>query len=237
MKVEIWSDVVCPWCYVGKRHFEAALAGFGHADEVSVEWRSFELDPAAPARVAMPMSAILERKYGMTAEQAEAANARMTALAASVGLEYHLDRVQVGNTFDAHRLIHLAASRGLGDAMKERLFAAYFTEGESPSDHATLTRLAVDVGLDKEDVERVLDGEEFAGDVRHDEARAASLGVGGVPFFVIDESLGVSGAQPSDVLLGALERAWDGAHPVTVVAGAGDDQAEGPGCTDGTCAV
>ena len=174
MKVEIWSDVVCPWCYVGKRQFEAALSRFAHADQVSVEWRSFELDPSSPDRVDLPMTTILQRKYGMTEQQAEDANANMTALAASVGLDYHLDQVQVGNTFDAHRLIHLAAAHGLGDAMKERLMAAYFTEGESPSDHVTLARLAVEVGLDKEDVVATLEGDSFAVEVRNDEKRASS---------------------------------------------------------------
>jgi predicted DsbA family dithiol-disulfide isomerase len=239
MRVEIWSDVVCPWCYVGKRQFEDALSRFGHADQVSVEWKSFELDPTAPARVGLPMGTVLQRKYGMSAEQAEAANQKMTALAASVGLEYHLDQVQMGNTFDAHRLIHLAAGHGLGDAMKERLLAAYFTEGQSPSDHATLTRLATEVGLDPDEVHEVLDSDAFAEDVRHDEARAAALGATGVPFFVIDEAFGVSGAQPADVLLGALERAWSESHPLTLIdpADAGDTGAEAGACADGACAV
>ncbi len=161
------------------------------------------------------MTKILQHKYGMTEEQAEAANAKMTALAASVGLEYHLDDVQAGNTFDAHRLIHLAATHGLGDAMKERLFAAYFTEGQSPSGHDTLTGLAVEVGLDAGEVGGMLDGDAFATEVRDDESRAVSLGATGVPFFVIDEAFGVSGAQPADVLLGALERAWSESHPLT----------------------
>jgi predicted DsbA family dithiol-disulfide isomerase len=235
VKVEIWSDVVCPWCYVGKRQFEEALGQFGHADEVRVEWRSFELDPNAPARVDLPMSKVLERKYGMTAEQAHSANERMTDLAARVGLEYHLDAVQIGNTFDAHRLIHLAAAHDRGDAMKERLFAAYFTEGLSVGDHATLTRLAVEVGLDPDDVRSVLAGDGYAAEVRHDEARASSLGVSGVPFFVIDEAYGVSGAQPADVLLGALDRAWSDAHPIAVVNATQADA--GSDCSDGACAV
>jgi predicted DsbA family dithiol-disulfide isomerase len=233
VKVEIWSDVVCPWCYVGKRQFEDALSRFGHADQVTVEWRSFELDPSAPARVDLPMATVLQRKYGMTAEQALAANQKMTALAASVGLEYHLDAVQMGNTFDAHRVIHLAATHGLGDAMKERLLAAYFTEGELPSDHDTLVRLAAEVGLDPAEVGEALTGDAFAAEVRGDEARATSLGATGVPFFVIDEAYGVSGAQPPEVLLGALEQAWSAAHPLTVI-GHG---ADGGACTDGACAV
>ena len=236
MKVEIWSDVVCPWCYVGKRNFEEALSRFRHGDQVSVAWRSFELNPTSPARVGMTMSEILQRKYGMTEDQAVAANQRMTALAAGVGLEYHLDRVQAGNTFDAHRLIHLAASAGLGDAMKERLLAAYFTEGRSIGDHAELTELAIDIGLDRSEVESALGGDAFASEVRDDESRAALLGVSGVPFFVIDEVVGVSGAQPPEVLLEALERVWSESHPITVVAGPSQG-AEGKACADGACAV
>ncbi len=208
MKVEIWSDVVCPWCYVGKRQFERALSRFAHADQVELRWRSYELDPRSPALVGIPMSQILERKYGMSAEQAEQANQRMTALAAGVGLEYHLDTVQAGNTFDAHRLVHLATRLGLGDAMEERLFAAYFTEGLPIGDRAGLVALAAQVGLDPNDVEAALAGDDFAAEVRDDEARAASLGITGVPFYVIDDTYGIAGAQPSDVLLQALEQAW-----------------------------
>lgn len=209
MLVEIWSDVVCPWCYVGKRNLEAALAEFDHADRVTVEWRSYELDPTTPSRVELSMDEVLERKYGLTPEQASAANRQMTALAAKVGLDYHLDRVQIGNTFDAHRLIHLAAEGGKAGEMKERLLRAYFTEGRAISDPATLAELANEVGLDPSRVAHVLDGDEFAADVRADEARARELGSTGVPYFVFDERLGVPGAQPPDVLLRLLNRAWD----------------------------
>ncbi len=236
MKVEIWSDVVCPWCYVGKRRFEEALSRFRHADQVEVEWRSFELDPNSPVWVGRPMSQILQRKYGMTEQQAEAANERMTALAAASGLEYHLDSVQAGNTFDAHRLIHLGASRGLGDAMKERLLAAYFTEGLSVGDLPTLAKLGVEVGLDPEEVDRTLQGDDFATDVRSDEARATALGVSGVPFFVIDEAYGISGAQPAEVLLEAMEQAWSASHPLVTIPGTVPG-ADGAVCSDDSCAV
>lgn len=209
MLVEIWSDVVCPWCYVGKRNLEAALAGFDHADRVTVEWRSFELDPTTPARVELSMDEVLERKYGMTREEASAANRQMTELADKVGLEYHLDRVQIGNTFDAHRLIHLASHEGKAGEMKERLLRAYFTEGRAVSDRSTLGELASEVGLDPGRVADVLDGDEYAADVRADEARAQELGSTGVPYFVFDERLGLPGAQPPDVLLRLLNRAWD----------------------------
>jgi len=209
MLIEIWSDVVCPWCYVGKRNLEAALTAFAHADDVTIEWRSYELDPTTPARVELSMDEVLERKYGMTSDQASKANLRMTELAATVGLEYHLDRVQIGNTFDAHRLIHLAADEGRADEMKERLLRAYFTEGRAISDPTTLTALAVEVGLDRGRVADVLEGDDYGADVRADEDRAMELGSTGVPFFVFDERLGVPGAQPPDVLLRLLERAWD----------------------------
>jgi predicted DsbA family dithiol-disulfide isomerase len=209
VKIEIWSDVVCPWCYVGKRNLEAALAQFAHADQVDVEWRSFELDPSTPRRVELSMDEVLVRKYGMSRDQATMANRQMTELAAEVGLEYHLDRVQIGNTFDAHRLIHLADQSGLAGAMKERLLAAYFTEGRAVSDPATLADLATEVGLDPVRVDEVLDGDEFAAEVRADQARAIEFGSTGVPFFLIDERFAIPGAQPPDVLLRLIERMWE----------------------------
>jgi predicted DsbA family dithiol-disulfide isomerase len=232
--VEVWSDVVCPWCFIGKRQLEAAVARFGHGDEVSVEWRSFELDPAAPPTSELPMSEILQRKYGMSAEQVASTQQRITGLAADLGLEYHLDEVQAGNTFDAHRLIHLAGTHGLSDAMKERLMVAYFTEARPIGDRATLTELAAEVGLDPAEVDDVLSGDRFGAEVRGDEARARALGASGVPFFVIDEAYGVSGAQPAEVLLGALEQAWTASHPLSMVTGATD---AGEACDDGSCPV
>ena len=236
MKVEIWSDVACPWCYVGKRHFETALSQFSHADEVSIEWKSFELDPRAPTLRNMTMDEMLQRKYGMTEEQAVAANQKMTALAAGVGLDFHLDRAQMGNTFDAHRLIHLAARHGLGGAMKERLFAAYFTEGRSIGEPAVLQDLAVEVGLDPAEVETTLTGNAYASDVRRDEARARTIGVNGVPFFLIDERFAVAGAQPTEVLVGALQRAWVEVHPIDIV-NARADGADRSACAGGFCGI
>ena len=236
MQVEIWSDVVCPWCYIGMRMFEAALAAFDHRDDVAVTWRSYELDPGAPARRDLPMVELLQKKYSMTEEQAVAANDRVTAIAAGVGLEYHLDRAAMGNTFDAHRLIHLAAAHGRGDAMKERLMAGYFTEGAAVGDTATLEQLAADVGLDTDEVRAVLAGDAFADEVRDDERQASALGVSGVPFFVIDRAYGISGAQDPDVILGALERAWADTHPGRLVdAAPGDDGAAA--CDGEACAV
>jgi predicted DsbA family dithiol-disulfide isomerase len=205
LTVEIWSDVVCPWCYVGKRRFEKALAAFEHRDEVDVVWRSFELDPnAAPTREGS-YAEHLARKYGMSVEQAENMNTQMTSLAAGEGLDYHLDRSRGGNSFHAHRLTHLAAENDKQDAMQERLFRAYFTEGEAIGELETLHRLATELGLDPSG----LDGNAYADAVRADEELAARIGIQGVPFFVLDRRYGVSGAQPSELLLQALEKAWE----------------------------
>lgn len=212
MKIEIWSDIACPWCYVGKRRFERALEQFEHAGDVEVVWRSFELDPSAPRTHAESQDELLAKKYGMPVEKARAMNERMTGEARKEGLDFHFDRVKVGNTFDAHRLVHLAAATGRADAMKERLMRAYFTEGEAVGDPDTLVRLGVEVGLDDARVREVVSGDAYAEDVRDDEQRAQSFGISGVPFFAIDEKYGVSGAQPSEVLLGALRQAYEEAE-------------------------
>ena len=207
MRIEIWSDVVCPWCYIGKRRFETALAGYERADEVEIVWRSFELDPDAPRTRTEPPAERLAQKYGMTVEQAQQAQARVTAVAAAEGLEYRLADARSGNSFDAHRLLQLAGERGLQPELKERLLRAYFSEGEAIGEPDVLERLAVEVGLDGAEVAALLAGDRFADDVRADERRARLLGIHGVPFFVIDERVGVEGAQPPDVLLGAFRQA------------------------------
>jgi predicted DsbA family dithiol-disulfide isomerase len=213
VKVEIWSDVVCPWCAIGKARFERAVAEFGHGDEVEVVWRSFELDPTAPRRLEGDLVDRLADKYGMAREQAEASQARLTSMAVEEGLEFRFDRAQTGNTFDAHRLLHLAADHGFQGALKDRLFRAYFTEGEPIGDPDTLRRLAVEVGLEPTEVDRVLAGDAYADAVRADEAEAQALGVTGVPFFVVDRRFGVSGAQSSDLLVDVLTEAWNEAVP------------------------
>ncbi len=204
MKVEIWSDVVCPWCYVGKRRFESALARFPHADEVEVVWKSFELDPEAPARRGSTAEH-LARKYGLTMEQVTAMNERMEKLATAEGLEYHLDETKGGNTLDAHRLLHLAKEHGLQGEMKERLLRAYFTEGEPVAERAMLVRLADEVGVPE--AAEVLASDACTKDVRADEHEARLLGIAAVPFFVIDRYYGIEGAQSADVILDALTQA------------------------------
>jgi predicted DsbA family dithiol-disulfide isomerase len=208
MQVEIWSDVVCPWCYLGKRRFERALESFGQRDQVEVVYRSFELDPSADPGVSTPTIDLLASKYGMSVAQATAAQRQMEERAAHDGLEFRMEGLRSGNTRDAHRLLHLAKARDRQAELAERLHRAYFTEQASVFDHASLAQLAVDAGLDHDEVEKVLAGEDYGDAVDADEAMARSLGANGVPFFVIDRRYGISGAQPADVFARALDRAW-----------------------------
>lgn len=208
VKVEIWSDVVCPWCAIGKRRFSAALQAFDHADEVDIVWRSFELDPHAPRELSGDLADHLAAKYGRTREQAVQMQADMTRTAADEGLTFRFDRARSGNTFDAHRLLHLARDRGVADALKDALFSAYLTDGAAIGDPDTLVRVAAGAGLDADEARAVLDTGKYGDDVRFDEQEAHDLGISGVPFFVIDRRYGVSGAQPPAVLLQALEQAW-----------------------------
>ena len=207
MHIEIWSDIACPWCYVGKRRFEAALAAYEHRDEVTVTWRSFELAPQAPPQRDLDGAGHLAQKYGMSRDEALAMQARMSATAAGEGLEFRFDIARGGNTFDAHRVVHLAAAHGLQDAMQERIMRAYLTEGELISDHATLERLAVESGLPADEVREVLSSDRYAAEVRADERTAALLGISAVPFFVVDRALGAAGAHASEQLLELLRQA------------------------------
>jgi predicted DsbA family dithiol-disulfide isomerase len=208
MQVEIWSDVVCPWCYLGRRHLELALEGFGHRSDVDITYRSFELDPAAPPGVTTPTVERLASKYGMSTAQAHEAQRQMEQRAAQRGLTFRMDGLRSGSTRDAHRLLHLAKAHGRQSELAEGLHRAYFTEQASVFDHAALAGLAVDAGLDADEALAVLAGDEYARDVDADEAMARSLGVTGVPFFVFDRRYAVSGAQPPEVLAQALERTW-----------------------------
>jgi predicted DsbA family dithiol-disulfide isomerase len=208
MQVEIWSDVVCPWCYIGKRRFEDALSRFEHRDQVEVVWRAFELDPSAPRTRPGSHVEHLAAKYRMSSPEAQAMIDRVVAAAAANGLEFHLDIAQPGNTFDAHRLLHLAREQGVQGVVKERFMAANFTEGVAIGDPPALTALAVEAGLDREDVRRVLESDAYGADVRADEQRAARLGISAVPFFVVNGKYGVSGAQPPEMLARLLDDAW-----------------------------
>jgi predicted DsbA family dithiol-disulfide isomerase len=231
MEIEIWSDVACPWCYVGKRRFEAALEQFEHRDDVTITWRSFELDPEAPAEREGDRAEHLARKYGMSAEQAKQSEVQMTQTAAGEGLDFHLDISRAGNTFDGHRLVHLAKSHDLQDAMKERLLQAYFGEGELISDHQTLVRLAQEVGLPEDEVREMLASDRYAAEVREDERAAHSFGISAVPTFVVDRQLGASGAHPPEQLLGLLRQGWaQRKPPVGVVLGADGEACGVDGC-------
>jgi len=231
MEVEIWSDINCPWCYIGKRRFEAALSQFDHAGDVNVTWRSFELDPSAPADTGGNSAALIAEKYGITAERAQEMEAHVTEVAAGDGLEYNLEGSRLGNTFDGHRLIHLAQRHGLQDAMKERLFRARFTEGRLVSDPEVLVACAVEVGLDADEVRAVLASDAYADAVRADEQLAQQFGISGVPMFVVDRALGASGAQPPELLVQLLQQGWEQRPPINIVSGEGDGAACGvDGC-------
>jgi len=208
VKVEIWSDVVCPWCYIGKRRFETAMARFEHASDIEVEWRSFQLNPDQPKGAREPLDESLAKKMRTTLEEVRQMNAQVTELAAAEGLEYHFETYRVVNTFDAHRVMHLAKARGLGTEAHERLLRAQLVEGEILEDHDTLIRLAAEVGVPAAETARVLATDAFADAVNEDIALARALGAGGVPFFVIDRRYGVSGAQPPELFLEALETAY-----------------------------
>jgi predicted DsbA family dithiol-disulfide isomerase len=241
MRIDVWSDVVCPWCYIGKRRLEEALVASG--DTAQVVWHSFQLDPSSTNDDPRDLATRLGEKYGRGREWGLQANAQVTEVAAEVGLEYHLDQAKPVNTVDAHRLLHLArelAESGAVPAdtqgrLKERLLKAYFTDGLPVGDHTTLTELATEVGLPTERVREVLGGTTYAQEVAEDQAQALAYGANGVPFFVIDEKYGVSGAQPVEVFQEALRRANADRKPVTLItapgATTGGDAACGPdGC-------
>lgn len=236
MKVEIWSDIACPWCAIGKRRFERAIEAFEHRHAVDVVWRSFELDPAAPRRRELSQPAHLATKYGVTLAQAQAMNVRMSAEAAKEGLRFDLDRARVGNTFDAHRLIHFAEAHGRRDEIVDRLFRAYLGEGRAIGEREVLVEIAAEARLDPEAARTMLASDAYAAAVRADEARARMFGISGVPFFAIDERVGVSGAQPSEALLEVLREAWRESAAVETptvepaTGGAG-------GCADGYCSM
>jgi predicted DsbA family dithiol-disulfide isomerase len=211
--VEIWSDIACPWCYVGKRRFEAALAAFEHRDEVAVTWRSFELDPQAPVARSVDSATHLAQKYGMSRDEALASQRKLAEVAAGDGLDLRFDLAQGGNTFDAHRLVQLAKAEGVQDAMKERLMRAYFTEGARIGDPGALAPFALEVGLPEDDVREVLAGERYATAVRDDERTAMALGINAVPFFVVDRRIGAAGAHPPEALGELLRRGWEARAP------------------------
>lgn len=230
MKVDIWSDVRCPFCYIGKRKFELALDQFEHKDKVEVVWHSFELDPLLQTRNDVDVYDYLADLKGLNREWSVQIHDQVTQSAAEVGLEYNFDKAVVANSFDAHRLIQLAKTHGLGDACEEALFKAYFTEGINISDHSALTRIGTDLGIDQSDIETVLTTNALADEVKTDGIRAQQLGIRGVPFFLMNDLVTVSGAQPPTTFLNSLRNAWKHYE-----SSAAHDNTDGVCSIDGSC--
>ena len=237
MQIEIWSDVKCPWCFVGKRRFETALAGFEHRDQVTVTWKSFQLDPDLPDHYDGTEQQYLAERKGISEDRIRQMWDSLSASAAGEGLNFRFEDVVVGNSFTAHRFLHLAKSQGLGDAAKEAILSAHFEQGKDTSDTDFLVELGNQIGLAEQDVRDTLGTDRFADDVRHDIAEARTLGISGVPFFVIDRKYGISGAQPAELFAEALATAWQEAHPLTLVnpAGAAATSADGEACGPDGC--
>ena len=232
MKIEIWSDVVCPFCYIGKRRLEHALGEFAHRADVQVEWKSFQLTPDFAPVPGESIHASLAKKKGVPEAEGRRMNEHMAQVAQEVGLAYDFDRAVPANTFLAHQLIHFGAHHGRQDATKERLLAAYYQEGRDLNDPETLVSLAAEIGLDADAARQALRAGTYANEVRRDEYEAQQIGVRGVPFFVFEDKYAVSGAQPSAVFAEVLEKVWaenhPPAHPVVL--------ADGPACGPDGCA-
>ncbi|KQY20511.1 disulfide bond formation protein DsbA [Cellulomonas sp. Root485] len=235
LNVEVWSDIACPWCYIGKRRFATALADFPHREHVEVTWRAYELSPSTPVGPGIPEIDALARHKGIPRDQVTRMFAQVTAVAAGEGLAYDFDRAIAANTFAAHRLVHLARTTGgpeLAERVLEALFSAHFEHGADLGDDDTLVRIVSGAGVDAEAARATLDGDDGADAVRADEDEARALGVTGVPFFVVDRRIAVSGAQPADVFTQLLETSWRDANPVQVLA-----TADGAACVDDSCAL
>jgi len=241
VKVEIWSDVACPWCHIGKRRFEAALDRFEHRDQIELEWKSFELDPSAQSQGADgaadegDYADRLARKYGTGRAGAQEMLNTMTATAAAEGLNFHFEKAIKTNTFDAHQVIHLAGERGVQDPVKERLLRGYFSEGAAVGDRRVLTQLGSEAGLDAAEVQAALEDQRYAAAVREDEAEASRLGISAVPFFVVNRKYGIAGAQPADQILEVLEQAWAEAHPLVMATGRHAAEEAAPACGPDGC--
>lgn len=234
MKIEIWSDVLCPFCYIGKRNFETALEQFIHKNDIEVTWKSFQLDPEIPEIVTENYQDYLVKRKGLSVDQVKGMLDNVTQTAKDVGLEYHLEKSVIVNSLNAHKLLQFAATKGLGDELEERLFRAFFTEGKNIADLAVLTRLGKEVGLDEKELQTAFTDDKYAYMVKQDIAEAQQIGVRGVPFFVFDRKYAVSGAQPPKAFLENLEKSfseWRKLNPETKL-----EVTEGQCCTtDGIC--
>ena len=240
MRIDIWSDVVCPWCYIGKRRFEQALAGFAHSDEVEVVYRSFELDPRAPEHGTESVVEALGRKYGGGPAAGRRMVDQVTEVAGESGLRFDFATAPHSRTLDAHRLLHLALADGgpaLQSRLKEAFLVAYFSEARSMGDQAVLRDVALSSGLDPVRVDEVLTTDAFAADVRADLQQARELGISGVPFYVVDGRYGVSGAQPVALFADVLQRAWRESRPALEVVHGGVGSSDQAACGPDGCAV
>jgi len=207
-KIEIWSDVMCPFCYIGKRRLEQALEQFEHRDEVEIEWKSFQLDPTTKSQPGKNVFQYLAERYGRDIEWSKETHKNVVQMAKEVGLEYNFDKAIIANSFDAHRVSHLAKEKNLGPEFEELLFKSYFTNGKNIADLETLVSLGVEVGLEENKIREVLNGSSFGNAVRQDIAEAQQIGVSGVPFFVFDRKRAISGAQPEEQFLSTLQEMY-----------------------------
>ncbi len=209
LKIEIWSDVMCPFCYIGKRRLEGALEQFPHKNDIDIEWKSFQLDPNTSSQPGKKTYDYLAERYGRDRNWAVEMHKNVSDQAKAVGLEYDFDKAIIANSFDAHRLSHLAKKYNLGNPLEELIFKAYFTEGKDVANHETLVELGKEVGLDETEIRTMLASDLYADAVRSDIAEAQQIGVKGVPFFVMDRKYAVSGAQPVEAFLQTLEKSWE----------------------------
>ncbi len=236
MKIEVWSDYVCPFCYIGKRRLEMALEKFAHKDEVEILFNSYELDPNTPREISQSIHEIIAGKYGVSVDEAKRMNEGIRQQAAEVGLTFNFDTMIPANTFDAHRLTHFAKTQNKDKELTEKLLHAYFTESKHLGDHKILADIAAEAGIDRNEALTFLaDEEALADEVRRDEQTAQQMGVRGVPFFVINQKYGISGAQPTETFLSALEKVWQEEQSGTVLQDLSGDDPQGGACADGSC--
>ena len=238
MKIEVWSDFVCPFCYIGKRRLEQALNQFPHKEQVDIEFKSFELDPNSKTYSGKSIHEAIAKKYGISNEEAKKANSDIGQQAASIGLDFNFDEMKPTNTFDAHRLAKFAKSKGLEATITENLLYAYFTESKNVSDHDTLADIAKNSGLNRTEALNVLqDKQAFANDVRMDEAVAQQYGISGVPYFIINQKYAISGAQPHDTFVNALQKVWDEENATPILQDLSVEDSTDASCVDGNCAI
>ncbi|MDO5637412.1 MAG: DsbA family oxidoreductase [Myroides sp.] len=234
MKIEIWSDVMCPFCYIGKRHFEEALSKFSDKEHIDIEWKSFQLDPTMPNVAEESQEDYLVKRKGMSRDQVQGMLQNVTAMAKEAGLDFNFDQSIMVNSQKAHQLIQFAKSKGLGNEIEERLFQAYFTEGKNVADEITLTELGIEIGLDENELQVAFNDDKYLYQMKQDIQEAQNIGVRGVPFFVFDRKYGVSGAQPTEAFLETLNKSfgeWREKNPKTIL-----DISQGQSCDiNGNC--